>query len=278
MNGRCTLCSCHVPKNESAWKQHTSGERKPRESTLHVVHADVYKYFNALSCDAMLGWYLWNKRDKGFPLVMTVCLHDIDHCMLYVSGIRHRRNLLSYRVHGEPGHAVVSVFEDPISLQKSGNYITNDPAVVHSSQQQQQQAQRRTSHNEASTSSTAPSQGGRHSIQRAMKAHDTNLDRTTSSRSGSSLQYLQQQLLKQLANQAGLGTLYHRASARFSLECLQTGCMKVRECLVLPLGPGGLCSVQVDLEHAWGPAEIAALAGMLEQQHLRCHNIHVTGE
>jgi hypothetical protein len=80
-----------------------------------------------------------------------------------------------------------------------------------------------------------------------------------------------------LANKAGLGSLYHRAAARFSIDRLQAGCSRVRGCVVPPSGPGRPCEVQVDLEHAWGPADIAALAGLLQRRQLVCGKIYVTG-
>lgn len=167
------------------------------------------------------------KTDCKLPTAcqrLTSSIHQRRFPVTYPAavGIRHRRNVASVSLHGSPGHAVVSVFEEPPAAAVAGEqasrsgaagraYVSRDPLLV----QAAAAAARRRSAGEASTSGR-PAQGAESAMVKE------------------TLETIQRRALRQLVHHTGINATYHRASERFALPRLQRAWAAVRRALAPP--------------------------------------------
>jgi hypothetical protein len=155
-----------------------------------------------------------------FPMLLPTA------CPLIV-GIKHRRQVASVELHGEPGHEVVSMFENLPARYSSTNYRGQDPlyrragssssaaAALSAGGLNQPHQQQQHAHGSAGTS--RQQQQGRGAPRNSSSAGAS----SSSSQPGLSLESLRQLALRELAHHAGVGPVYQRASERFSPAELQ---------------------------------------------------------
>lgn len=100
---------------------------------------------------------------------------------------------MSVKVHGEPGHAVVSAFEQDVNA--ATNYVSRDP--VRQAFQQQQ-------HSSGASTSGRPPQPHQHQ------------QSPTDFAAPASFETIQSRALRQLVHHTGINATYHRATERFA--------------------------------------------------------------